>query len=246
MLLFALVGGGTANAQGTEDEPTPILISAAPIEPGKITVTGSATRSTQNDQATVNLTVASTRDRALDAVMDVNAAMDDVIVALMGLGIEATDLRTTGVSLQPQYDFTQFDRVLIGIRFSNSLLVTIDDVDLVGEILDAAITAGGDLLSLNGVSFSVSNRAAIETVVRLVAVDDAIAKATAITERLGLVLGRAISVREVGFSSPVRAPGIATDEAFAAPAPAIFVGDQAVTVRIEVVFEMWPAPADAS
>jgi uncharacterized protein YggE len=109
-------------------------------------------------------------------------------------------------------------------------------------VLDAALIAGGDLLSLNGVSFSVANRSGIEDVVRLIAVDDAIDKATAITERLGLVLGRAISVREVGFSTPVRVEfGAVSEDAFASPsAPAIFGGDQDVTVRIEIVFEIWP------
>ena len=92
LLLLATLGMGSANAQTTEEEPVPVLISADPVEPGLITVTGSATRTVDNDTASVNLTVSSTRDRAIDAVLDVNAAMDDVIVGLMAVGIEATDL----------------------------------------------------------------------------------------------------------------------------------------------------------
>ena len=92
LLLLATLGMGSANAQTTEEEPVPVLISADPVEPGLISVTGSATRTVDNDTASVNLTVSSTRDRAIDAVLDVNAAMDDVIVGLMAVGIEATDL----------------------------------------------------------------------------------------------------------------------------------------------------------
>ena len=114
------------------------------------------------------------------------------------------------------------------------------DIDAVGEVLDAALVAGGDLLSLNGVSFAVANRSGIEDIVRLVAFDDAISKATAVTERLGLVLGRATSVREVGFATPVRAEAAAFADEGVSIAPAIFGGDQDVTVRIEIVFEIWP------
>ena len=124
------------------------------------------------------------------------------------------------------------------------MLVTIDEIDNAGVVLDAALSAGNDLLSLNHVSFQVADTAAVEDTVRLAAVQNAIDKATAITNLLGLDLGRAIQIREVGFSTPfaVEAEAFALDSGSAAPA--VFGGDQAVTVSIEIVFEIWPAATE--
>lgn len=231
-LLSVVVAAGSVHAQ----EPTSTTTT---VEPGQITVTGSATRSVSNDAAQINLSVSATRDRAIDAVNDVNTAMDAVLSALMAEGISSSDLRTVGLSLQPQYDFSERERVLIGFQFSNSLLVTVDDIDQVGRLLDVSISAGGDLLQINGVSFIVSNLSAIEDIVRLSAIDNAVSKARAIADRLDLRLGRAISVRDFSFT-PVRSEGVSFDQApVAAPTP-VFAGESEVTVSVEIVFETWP------
>ncbi len=245
-LLFAALSSGTLHAQEPETTAEPVLISVEPpIEPGSIRVTGSASLSVDNDAAVVNISVAATRDRAINAIIDVNASVDDVLTALTDVGITSDDLRTTGLSLHAEYDFSNGTRTLRGFRFTNSLQITVNDIDQVGEVLDAVFVAGGDLLSLNFVSFIVSDRLAAEADVRLAAVDDAVAKATAITERLGLTLGRAISIQEAGFFSPrpVEFLAIEADAGFAAPA--VFGGTQEVTVRIDIVFETWPAPVVA-
>lgn len=231
-LLSAVLATGSLHAQ----DPT---TTTTTIEPGQIIVTGSASRSVANDAARINLSISATRDSAIDAVNDVNVAADDVLSALMAEGIGASDLRTVGLSLHPEYDFTEGGRVLIGFRFTNSLLVMVDDLDDVGRLLDVSIEAGGDLLQINGVSFVVSNRAAIEDIVRLSAVDNAVTKARAIAERLDLVLGRAISVRDFSFT-PVRTEDVAFEAPVAAPTP-VFAGESEVTVSVEIVFETWPA-----
>ena len=72
---------------------------------------------------------------------------------------------------------------------------------------------------------------------------NAVDKATAISTLLGLDLGRAIEIREVGFSTP-----FAVEEAIVfdsgSTAPAVFAGDQSATVSVEIVFETWPAAGE--
>ena len=70
------------------------------------------------------------------------------------------------------------------------------------------------------------------------------AKATAFTERLGLTLGRAISIQEASFATP-RPISFAVEADAGFAAPAVFGGTQEVTVRIDIVFETWPAPVVA-
>jgi uncharacterized protein YggE len=74
-------------------------------------------------------------------------------------------------------------------------------------------------------------------------VQNAVDKATSITTLLGLDLGRAIEIRELGFSTPFAVQEtIAFDSV--GTAHAVFAGDQSVTVSVEIVFETWPAAGE--
>ena len=114
--------------------------------------------------------------------------------------------------------------------------VTVRDTDSVGPVIDRAVSAGGDLVSLGNIAFQVSNRSALEDRARLSAIDDAIAKADAMAARAGVVLGRAISIREVGFATPFEVPfEAAPDVGLATP---IFTGTDDIIVRVEMQFEI--------
>ena len=150
--------------------------------------------------------------------------------------VTTDDLKTTGISLYAEYDYTETGRVLRGFRFSNSLLITVTDMDQVGEILDLIIIAGGDDVAIDNIGFTVSNRAEIEDEVRLAAIDNALAKAAAMAERAGVTLGRAITITESGGATPVFFEAPAMEErAFATP---VFSGSQEVQVSVYIEFEI--------
>ncbi len=228
MALLPLVGG---SVQAQEPE----LISA--LEPGTLFVTGSATITTVADEASVDISVSALDDSAVGAIVTASAAMNTVIADIFDLGVATDDIRTTSVTLSPEYEFTSNGRSLIGFRFTNSIRVAVRDIANLGPVIDAAVGAGGDLVSLNGIRFIVSNRSALEDQARLAAIDDAIARATAMAERAGVTLGRAVLIRALGFATP--AP-IAFD---AAPAESfgtsIFAGTDDVTVSVEMQFEIF-------
>jgi hypothetical protein len=153
-MTVALFTAGSAHAQEPTTTAEPVLISAPVLEPGKITITGRASATVDNDQATISLTVSALRDTALEAIVDANATLDEVILALLHAGVELGDLSTSGISLRAEYDFSSDNgRVLVGIRFSNSLLVTVNEIDNTAAVLDAALSTGNDLLSLNSINF---------------------------------------------------------------------------------------------
>ena len=224
-LLLSLGGGGRAQAQTVE-----------PVEPGALFVTGSATVTATPDEATIDITVSALELGAVQAITTASNAMNDVIDAVIVEGVAVKDIRTTNVSLRPEYEFALSRRILVGFRFSNSIRVTVRDTDSVGPVIDRAVSAGGDLVSLGNIAFQVSNRSALEDRARLSAIDDAIAKAEAMAARAGVVLGRAISIREVGFATPFAVPfEAAPDVGFATP---IFTGTDDIIVRVEMQFEI--------
>ena len=82
-------------------------------------------------------------------------------------------LATTFFSIQPEYTFDQVtetlangeritrrERRLVGYRVTNTLSVTIRDLDNVGTIIDATVDAGGDATRLNSISFTVDDAVA--------------------------------------------------------------------------------------
>ena len=171
-----------------------------------------------------------------DAQVGANASMGSVLAALMVEGVETEDLRTIRISLFEEFDFTEEGRERIGFRFSNTIRVTVDGIEALGGVIDAAVGAAGHDVSLGGIQFLVGNRSAIEDEVRLAAIDDAIAKAQAIAERAGVDLGRAIVIEEGGFGTPTTVEAIAFDEA--AGAPPVFGGTDQITVSVRMVFEI--------
>jgi uncharacterized protein YggE len=73
---------------------------------------------------------------------------------------------------------------IVGYWATNSLNVTVKDVDQVGDILDAAIAAGAN--TIDGIRFDVNDNSALEDQALQAAVKNARAKADVVAAGLGL------------------------------------------------------------
>ena len=227
----AVQSGGTASAQTIEPVAAPV------VEPGALFITGTATISVSPDQGQVLLTVSTLRSGVRDAINDGNRAMTAVTNAIIAEGVDEADIQTRSVTLHAEYEFIERTRVLAGFRYRNAITVTVQQIENVGPVIDVAVGAGGNDLTIDGISFLVSNRAAVEDEARLFAIDNGLAKASAMADRAGIVLGRVVSLRETGSSSPVRFDvGFAEADGAAAPTP-IFGGGLEITVRVDMQFE---------
>ena len=223
IVIGAMQFGGTARAEAAD--------------PGELFVTGTASIFVSPDQGQVLLTVSTLRSGVRAAIGDGNRAMTAVTNAIIAQGVDEEDIQTRSVTLSAEYDFIERTRVLAGFRYRNSIAVTVQAIENVGPVIDVAVDAGGNDLTIDGISFVVSNRAEIEDEARLFAIDNGLAKASAMADRAGIVLGRVVSLRETGSLSPVRFDvGFAEADGVAVPTP-IFGGGMEVTVRVEMRFE---------
>lgn len=74
-------------------------------------------------------------------------------------GIQPDNVTTTSVSVQPKYSSSNDGvRSIEGYTFTNSLSIDISNIsnDLLSQVLDTAVRAGGDSLTINSVDFSLS------------------------------------------------------------------------------------------
>lgn len=171
---------------------------------------------------------------------DVTAAMNAgserqraVLDALAARGIDDADISTTGVSLQPQYGD---NAVVTGYRASNSIKVTIRELDAASSTLATVITAGGNATRINSVSYSIDDDSDLLRDARSRAFADARNRAQQYAELSGLSLGKVMSISEErGGPPPPFAGGRA--EAMAADVP-LEPGRQTVSFSVTGVWEL--------
>lgn len=140
-----------------------------------------------NVKATPNLAIitlgAVTENRDLEAARYANAnKTKSIIKTLKNNGIQDEDIQTDSFSIVPQYDYVDGNKVFKGYKVENILKVNINDVEKIGEIIDAAIRAGANLVK--NISFTVKNPEQYYKKALNLAIENAIDKANNIAKRL--------------------------------------------------------------
>lgn len=171
---------------------------------------------------------------------DVTAAMDQanerqrgVLDAIKERGIEAKDISTKTVNLQPQYGENS---VITGYRATNSVEVTIRQLEAAPGILSAVVNAGGNSARIDGVRYSIADDSKLISDARARAFEDAKSRATQYAELSGLSLGPVISISEAPESIVARPVPVPRD-AKAADVP-LEPGEQTVSFSVTAVWEL--------
>ena len=221
---------------GCTDETT--VLPSEREAPG-ITVSGSGTVSGEPDVALVSLGVDAQADSVGEAREEAANAMDAMLDALKEGGVADEDLQTTRFSVQPVYDFSNNRQELIGFTVSNIVIAKVRSIDDTGDLIDAAIEAGGDLARVESLTFTIDDPSTLEEDARRMAMDDARAKAAVLAEAGGIELGNPIAISETGGAQPIPFPGAAADaiqDEFARTP--IEVGELDVVVNVQVVYSV--------
>ncbi|MCW5647555.1 MAG: SIMPL domain-containing protein [Sphingopyxis sp.] len=156
------------------------------------------------DQATIGAGVTTTAPTAVEAMRLNAAAMDKLIAAAKARGIKAEDIQTSGISLSPQYDYSnqtpgQPPR-FIGYQVSNSVRATTSKIADIGPLLDALVAAGGT--NIEGPWFGMKDADAQLVGARGAAIKAAEAKAADYARLAGYRGAELVSISEGGFVGP--------------------------------------------
>jgi uncharacterized protein YggE len=199
-----------------------------------ITVTGEGIENIPTSQAIVRLGVEVQGKEAGKVQREVASRSDAVVKFLRSRQVEK--LETTGISLQPNYDFSNNQRRLIGYIGANLISFQID-IAQAGSLIDEAVKVGAT--RIDGVSFTAGESAiaAAQRTALIKATEQAREQATIVLQALGLVPKETVSIQVGNTSNPVP---IARSEAVfrsadAASSPVIG-GEQ--TLRAAVTLEI--------
>jgi uncharacterized protein YggE len=181
-------------------------------------------------------TTAATVGQALDRANVAATRMRDTLVRA---GIARADLQTSSISIGPKVNEAQ---AIIGYTVSQGLTAKIRNLRRAGEILSAAIAAGGDAARLHGVSFAIDNDAALLATARRNAFADARRKAQLYAREAGRRLGRVLRVSE---TAPSCGGCVGQDSSFAMGGGSrvpIEPGRQRLSVTVTVEWALDPRP----
>ena len=237
-------GGATGGLNTAQIESLARSLGVSPSILGGNTgihVTGAGTASATPDIAILSLGVEGQARTVAEANAIAANAIAAVLAVLRESGVDDVDMKTQHFSIQPQYSFNRETGVqsLTGYRVTNSLVVTLRDLDAVGSIIDAAAAAGGDATRINSIGFRVEDGVALEAEARVLALADAVAKADLFAEATGVTRGKLVFITESSFQQFARSESaFALDGGFAASAAPteILAGEFDVRVSVQAVF----------
>ncbi len=175
----------------TAPDSAEIAAEAAPRR--TITVTGIGNVKLAPDKAEINLGVTSEAVTAAEAQQKNSEAIDAVIEALTGAGVEEKDISTDNYNMYPKYDYNR-DGAIIGYFVSNNLSVANQSIDDVGVLLSTAVNAGAN--EIGGVNYTCSTYDDAYGQAMTDAVASARAKAEALAAAAGVELGETAEITE--------------------------------------------------
>lgn len=221
------VRSGPVNGAASTDTPAPHTITVSAT--GKVTVIP--------DVAHLSLGVTVNKS-TVKAARDAGAkAMTDIIAALKGLGIADADIRTTNVSLYPQYGNSSPVKV-IGYQISEQVEVTVRDLDKTGDAVDAATANGAT--DVNGISFELADPVKAQNDARAAAVEAARVSAQAMASAGHVSLGAVVSITDATTVSPIYYNTFGASKAGAPAdiATPVQPGTQDLNAMVTVIFEI--------
>lgn len=201
----------------------------------QVTVVGHGEAKGRPDTATVQIGVQTQAPDAKDALAQNNQQTAAVQAKLKELGIEDKDIQTSNFNINPTYD--NDGRKVSGYAVSNTVSVTIRNIDQAGALLDQVVQAGAN--SIYGINFSVSNPEDLLGQARTAAVQNANARATQLAQAGGAAVGEVLVITEnVGSAPPM--PMMARAEAGMAADSSVPVqaGEQTLSVDVQVTYAL--------
>ena len=220
-------GESYSNNYGASNQSTGIFVNGS----GKISV--------EPDLGIINLGVSKTDKTVSRARKAAAIAMNAVMKAVKKSGVADKDIKTQHFGIQPEYRWTQNKQEFVGYKVTNNISVKVRDLDNIGGLIDEVADAGGDLIRLNGINFTIedTNQLAIEA--RELAVKDAIAKAKQFASLTDVTLGKLIYITETGSNTPIpmlKTAGMAFSEAGDISTSPISEGEVEIIIRVQAVF----------
>lgn len=219
----------------------PATLSAADVtetQQNILTVNGKGVVTVTPDIAYINIGVDTENEDASIAQAENAKLMTSVKNAIMKAGIKEADMKTMNYNIYKSFNYRSDDEREEVFRVSNSLRVTVRDLDKLGDLIDTAAKSGAN--QINSIQFTVEDEEAYYQEALVLAMENAKGKADAILGTLNKTAGMPVRISEQSYGGSLvrNTGGIAFEESksmdFATP---IEAGDIQVTATLSVEYD---------
>lgn len=226
VFLIALTAIGTVSAVDISTDHT-------------ITASGTGSVIGTPDRAQISLAVETENINVKAAQAENAARMTTVMNALTAAGIPKDALKTTGYNIYPVYDDSKIPlgEKIRAYRVTNTLTVTLHDVNRTGEVIDIGVANG--INQANSIRFLLSDEQAqvLRTEALKEAADRAAADARTVAAALGVNITSVKTVDVGAGYTPVLFQNYARSDMSSGGAPTpIQPGDVTVTATVTVTY----------
>jgi len=212
-----------------------------------IWVTGEGKVTAIPDLLIMTLGVESQEPTVAEAQAKAVEAMDAIKKILLEQGIAEKDIQTQyfNISRVTRWLQDEYKEEVIGYRVANTVTVKVRQLDTAGTIIDVVTEAAGDLIRIDGISFTVEDPTSYYNQAREKAMQDAVAKATQVAGLAGVALDKATYINVSGNNYPIRTTmdsyqvyEKSSGAGMPAPTPAtsISVGELEIQTTVTIVF----------
>ncbi|MFB9068425.1 SIMPL domain-containing protein [Pseudofulvimonas gallinarii] len=229
-LVFAF-GGSIMSVHA--QSPAPAAVSS---DGTLLSVSARAEASRAPDVATLSIGVVTQAADSAAAMRQNAEQMNRVMAAIRSLRIADKDVQTSGVSLSPQYRYTQGEAPAItGYQASNTVSLKVRDLARLGEVMDGLAGQGAN--QIHGPGFQIDDPEPVYDEARVAAIAKAQARAETYAKALGMRVRRIVSISEGGgFIQPM--PVMAMAKMDMAETTPVAPGENTLSVELQVVFEL--------
>lgn len=229
-LAFALVAVALAAAH-------PAAAEEHPPGPPSLNLVATGEAQVAPDLAVITFGVTNQANDAADALAANRTQMNAVIAKLKALGVEAKDIRTSDLSLNPQYAYNQGQAPkLTGYQVSNTVSVTAHDLAHLGALVDAVVSQGVN--QVRGVSFALADPSKAEDAARLDALKQLAHKADLYARATGFHEARLRHLGEGTSAGPITPRLMVTASARVADATPVEPGQLKVQVTVNAAYDL--------
>lgn len=171
-------------------------------QPRLVSVNGEGTVVVAPDRATVMLSIAARHKDLAQAQAEADQVVARVMKVAEDLGIAKEKVQTTGIQIQPEFDWNTGKRVMLGYLVQRTSSIELEDLTKLGDLMEQALATG-----VNEVSppvLSSSKRKELTRQALRAAGEDARRNAEAIADSLGAEVGRLYGATGQGGGEPPR------------------------------------------
>lgn len=174
------------------------VVAPAQAQTNGIHVSGQGSLEVEPDMGYVSMHVRREGSDPAELRRDIDKVVRAILKLVRNLKIAESDVTTAALSINPRYRRRDSETVVDGVIATQTILITLRDLDLFGRLLNRSLAEGVN--NVDPIRLDTSRRVELENQALEVAMKDAREEAARVALGLDLRLGQALNVQVVSHS----------------------------------------------